>query len=145
MLRALTPQQVPPKREKPAVIEERTGLIQFRVVTNDNKPESLVILTGLKHIFMKQLPKMPREYITRLVLDRNHWSMAIVKRGLQVVGGITYRPFPHRKFAEIVFCAISSSEQVKGYGSHLMNHLKDHAAPALPAARAQSERPRGEP
>ncbi|KOS15680.1 histone acetyltransferase gcn5 [Malassezia pachydermatis] len=123
---AATTEFSPPKREKPAVIEERSGLIQFRVVTNDGKPESLVILTGLKHIFMKQLPKMPREYITRLVLDRNHWSMAIVKRGLQVVGGITYRPFPHREFAEIVFCAISSTEQVKGYGSHLMNHLKDY-------------------
>lgn len=124
--------QDPPKREKPAVIEERSGLIQFRVVTNDRKPESMVILTGLKHIFMKQLPKMPREYITRLVLDRNHWSMAIVKRGLQVVGGITYRPFPHREFAEIVFCAISSTEQVKGYGSHLMNHLKDYVKSVSP-------------
>ena len=102
------------------------------MVTNDNNPESLVILTGLKHIFMKQLPKMPREYITRLVMDRHHWSMAIVKRGLQVVGGITYRPFPHRKFAEIVFCAISSTEQVKGYGSHLMNHLKDHVKDVSP-------------
>ena len=77
--------QEAPIREKPAVIEERSGLIQFRVVTNDNKPDSLVILTGLKHIFMKQLPKMPREYITRLVMDRHHWSMAIVKRGLQAV------------------------------------------------------------
>lgn len=56
---------------------------------------------------------MPREYITRLVLDKNHVSMAIVKRGLQVVGGITYRPFNKRKFAEIVFCAIDSSQQVK--------------------------------
>lgn len=107
-------------------------MIQFKVVTNDNHPESLVILTGLKHIFMKQLPKMPREYITRLVMDRHHWSMAIVKRGLQVVGGITYRPFPHREFAEIVFCAISSTEQVKGYGSHLMNHLKDHVKAVSP-------------
>ncbi|PKI82278.1 Gcn5p [Malassezia vespertilionis] len=122
----------PPRREKPAVIEERTGLIEFRVVTNDAKPESMVILTGLKNIFMRQLPKMPREYITRLVLDKNHWSMAIVKRGLQVVGGITYRPFPHREFAEIVFCAIASTEQVKGYGSHLMNHLKDHVKDASP-------------
>ena len=124
--------QEPPRREKPAVIEERTGLIQFRVVTNDGQPESEVILTGLKNIFMRQLPKMPREYITRLVLDRNHWSMAIVKRGLQVVGGITYRPFPHREFAEIVFCAIASTEQVKGYGSHLMNHLKDHVKAVSP-------------
>ncbi|UZJ56427.1 hypothetical protein CBS101457_005747 [Exobasidium rhododendri] len=116
----------PPKREKPAVIEERSGLIEFRVVTNDGAPESLIILTGLKNIFQRQLPKMPREYITRLVMDRNHISMAIVKRGLQVVGGICYRPFDRRKFAEIVFCAITSTEQVKGYGSHLMNHLKDH-------------------
>lgn len=116
----------PPLRERPAVIEERSGLIQFRVVTNDGKPESNIILTGLKNIFQRQLPKMPREYITRLVMDRNHWSMGIVKRGLQVVGGITYRPFNNRRFAEIVFCAITSTEQVKGYGSHLMNHLKDH-------------------
>lgn len=120
----------PPKRERPAVVEERTGLIQFRVVSNakltGTSPQDLVILTGLKNIFQRQLPKMPREYITRLVLDKNHVSMAIVKRGLQVVGGITYRPFNKRKFAEIVFCAIDSSQQVKGYGQHLMNHLKDH-------------------
>jgi hypothetical protein len=38
--------------------------------------------------------------------------------------GITYRPFNARKFAEIVFCAISSDQQVKGYGAHLMSHLK---------------------
>ncbi|KAH8921088.1 Bromodomain-containing protein [Atractiella rhizophila] len=86
----------------------------------------MIILTGLKNIFQKQLPKMPKEYITRLVFDRNHKSMAIVKRGLQVVGGITYRPFELRGFAEIAFCAITGTEQVKGYGSHLMNHLKDY-------------------
>ena len=121
-------------------------------MTNDGDPASLIILTGLKNIFQKQLPKMPREYIARLVFDRNHYSMAIVKRGLEVVGGITYRPFEARQCAEIVFCAITGTEQVKvstarhpppqpvmscssnlslvgrsqGYGSHLMNHLKDY-------------------
>ncbi|KTW32107.1 uncharacterized protein T551_00789 [Pneumocystis jirovecii RU7] len=113
-------------KEKPVVIEERQGLIEFRVVNNDNSRDNLIILTGLKNIFQKQLPKMPREYIARLIYDRNHLSMAIVKKPLTVVGGITYRPFYHRRFAEIVFCAITSSEQVKGYGSHLMNHLKDY-------------------
>ena len=73
----------------------------------------MIILTGLKNIFQKQLPKMPREYIARLVFDRAHYSMAIVKRGLEVVGGITYRPFEGQKFAEIVFCAITGTEQVK--------------------------------
>lgn len=122
-------------------------MIKFMVVTNDNDPVSLIILTGLKNIFQKQLPKMPKEYIARLVFDRNHYSMAIVKRGWEVVGGITYRPFEARRFAEIVFCAITGTEQVKvrrpyfsacvgtradlapraqGYGQHLMNHLKSH-------------------
>ncbi|KAI8605698.1 hypothetical protein EDD21DRAFT_394227 [Dissophora ornata] len=119
-------QNVPIKKEKPAVIEERQGLIEFRVFTNDGSRESMILLTGMKNLFQKQLPKMPREYIARLVYDRNHYSMAIVKAPLIVLGGITYRPFNHRKFAEIVFCAITSTEQVKGYGSHLMNHLKDY-------------------
>src|SRR6187402_170644 len=112
--------------QKPAVIEERNGEIEFRVVNNDNERESLIILTGLKCIFQKQLPKMPKDYIARLVYDRTHLSMAIVKKPLEVVGGITYRPFKGQKFAEIVFCAISSDQQVKGYGAHLMSHLKDY-------------------
>ncbi|KAI9817101.1 MAG: histone acetyltransferase [Pycnora praestabilis] len=120
------PAKVIPFPEKPAVIEERTGEIEFRVVNNDNSRESLIILTGLKCIFQKQLPKMPKDYIARLVYDRTHLSMAIVKKPLEVVGGITYRPFKGRQFAEIVFCAISSDQQVKGYGAHLMSHLKDY-------------------
>ncbi|KAI9830015.1 MAG: histone acetyltransferase [Phylliscum demangeonii] len=112
--------------EKPAVIEERNGDIEFRVVNNDSSRESIIILTGLKCLFQKQLPKMPKEYIARLVFDRTHLSIAIVKKPLEVVGGITYRPFKGRQFAEIVFCAISSDQQVKGYGAHLMSHLKDY-------------------
>lgn len=102
-----------PKKERPAIAEELAGVIRFAVVTNDCKPESMIILTGLKNIFQKQLPKMPREYIARLVYDRAHYSMAIVKRGLEVVGGVTYRPFEGQKFAEIVFFAIKGTEQVK--------------------------------
>ena len=127
-----------PFPEKPAVLEERNGDISFQVVNNDNKPRSMIILTGLKCIFQKQLPKMPKDYIARLVYDRTHLSIAIVKKAPdgthaaksdmpgEVVGGITYRPFKGRQFAEIVFCAISSDQQVKGYGAHLMSHLKDY-------------------
>jgi histone acetyltransferase len=49
-----------------------------------------------------------------------------VRSPLKVVGGITYRVFEERGFVEIVFCAVSSTEQVKGYGSRLMNYLKDY-------------------
>lgn len=45
---------------------------------------------------------------------------------MDVLGGISYKPFSGRDFAEIVFCAISSTEQVQGFGSRLMSHVKDH-------------------
>jgi hypothetical protein len=50
-------------------------------------------LVALKNIFSRQLPNMPREYIARLVFDRRHRSVAIVRRGRSVVGGICYRAF----------------------------------------------------
>ncbi|BFZ57534.1 histone acetyltransferase [Savitreella phatthalungensis] len=121
---------------KAAQTEEAEGKIEFRVANNDNTPLSMIILTGLKNIFQKQLPKMPREYIARLIYDRNHLSIAIVRGAetgkIEIIGGITYRPFNHRRFAEIVFCAIASSEQVRGYGAHLMNHLKDYVKASSP-------------
>ncbi|KAJ6500056.1 hypothetical protein C8R47DRAFT_971212 [Mycena vitilis] len=120
------------KTEKAAVGELRKGLIQITAVENDKQPRSLVILTGLKTLFQKQLPKMPREYIARLVYDNNSKCLAIIKRGLKVVGGICYRPFPHRGFAEIVFFATASVDQVKGYGAMLMDHFKAHIRATYP-------------
>ncbi|EDU51211.1 Transcription factor [Pyrenophora tritici-repentis] len=124
--------RVVPFPEKPAVIEERNGDIEFRVVNNDGARESTIVLTGLKNLFQKQLPKMPKDYIARLVYDRTHLSLAICRMPLEVIGGITYREFRSRKFAEIVFCAISSDQQVKGYGAHLMAHLKDYVKATSP-------------
>lgn len=68
---------------------------------------------------------MPREYIVRLVFDHRHISLAILKRG-RIIGGICYRPYYEQRFAEIAFCAINGTEQVRGYGTMLMNHLKTH-------------------
>eukprot|EP00200_Dunaliella_tertiolecta_P016325 CAMPEP_0202414358 /NCGR_PEP_ID=MMETSP1128-20130828/32540_1 /ASSEMBLY_ACC=CAM_ASM_000463 /TAXON_ID=3047 /ORGANISM="Dunaliella tertiolecta, Strain CCMP1320" /LENGTH=324 /DNA_ID=CAMNT_0049020757 /DNA_START=322 /DNA_END=1296 /DNA_ORIENTATION=+ len=70
---------------------------------------------------------MPKEYICRLVLNRRHRSVALVKKNGLVVGGITYRTFPMQGLGEIAFCAITSSEQVKGFGARLMNYTKEYA------------------
>lgn len=51
--------------------------------------------------------------------------MALIKSG-RPIGGICFRTFPTQGFTEIVFCAVTSQEQVKGYGTHLMNMLKDY-------------------
>ena len=71
--------------------------------------------------------------------------MVIIKHGV-AVGGITMRPYfdqvattspgsplcserrisESQGFAEIAFCAITASEQVRGYGTRLMNHTKEY-------------------
>lgn len=132
-------------RDAPVRTEVEEGRVSFELVRNDGSHRSYELLTGLKNIFQKQLPKMPREYITRLVYDTKHDSLAIIRKrpgstssapagaewseehglGGSVIGGITYRLFAERTFCEIVFCAISSNEQVKGFGSALMNQLKE--------------------
>jgi histone acetyltransferase len=48
---------------------------------------------GLKQVFSRQLPNMPKEYICRLLLDRRHRSVVLLGRAGEVLGGITYRVF----------------------------------------------------
>lgn len=112
-------------RDEIAKREEDYGSLGFRVVKNDGRIENLEILLALKNIFGRQLPKMPKDYIARLVFDRNHRSMVGFKNN-KVVGGISFRPFFQFGVGEIAFCAITGNEQVKGYGTRLMNHLKDY-------------------
>ncbi|KAL8148854.1 histone acetyltransferase GCN5-like isoform X2 [Apium graveolens] len=118
-------------REENLKREEDAGRLKFACVRNDGIDEHMVWLIGLKNIFSRQLPNMPKEYIVRLVMDRSHKSVMLVRCdkvvGDKVVGGITYRPYLSQKFGEIAFCAITADEQVKGYGTRLMNHLKQHA------------------
>ncbi|KAJ7006122.1 hypothetical protein NC653_005467 [Populus alba x Populus x berolinensis] len=106
--------------------QEEAGRLKFVCYSNDGIDEHMVWLIGLKNIFARQLPNMPREYIVRLLMDRSHKSVMVIRHNL-VVGGITYRPYTSQKFGEIAFCAITADEQVKGYGTRLMNHLKQHA------------------
>ncbi|XP_076915443.1 histone acetyltransferase GCN5-like [Bidens hawaiensis] len=113
-------------REESLKREEEAGDIKFVCVSNNNIDEHMIWLIELKNIFTRQLPNMPKEYIVRLVMDRRHKSVMVIRRN-NAVGGITYRPYFSQKFGEIAFCAIASNEQVKGYGTRLMNHLKQRA------------------
>lgn len=116
-------------RDETARLEERRGIIEFHVIGNSLSQKSnkkiLMWLVGLQNVFSHQLPRMPKEYITRLVFDPKHKTLALIKDG-RVIGGICFRMFPSQGFTEIVFCAVTSNEQVKGYGTHLMNHLKEY-------------------
>ena len=116
-------------RDETARVEERHGKIEFHVIGNSmNKRisrDDYLWLNALQNVISHQLPRMPKEYITRLVFDPKHRTLALIKNS-KPIGGICFRMFPIQGFTEIVFLAITSSEQVKGYGTHLMNHLKDY-------------------
>jgi histone acetyltransferase len=99
------------------------------VIQNDGSLENLKLLLAVKNIFGHQLPKMPKDYIVRLVFDHKHRSLIGFKGDKtqgKVIAGITFRPFWENMFAEVAFLAVSGSEQVKGYGTRLMNHLKHY-------------------
>jgi histone acetyltransferase len=145
--------------------EENDGIISYEFVTNDGSDDSLCQLLECKCLFGRQLPKMPKEYIVRLVFDRRHMTLVMKRKEPvpsvipspapsevesvrsqpkgnkpptpeksptinkpagekhTVVAAVCFRPF--RNFAEIAFLAVNSKEQVRGYGTRLMNHLKE--------------------
>ena len=105
--------------------KQEDGELVYMVIKNDGEEQNMIWLVNLKNIFSKQLPNMPKEYIVRLVMDPRHHSMICLKNNT-VIGGITYRPFWRQNMGEIAFCAVSANEQVKGYGTRLMNHLKEY-------------------
>lgn len=96
----------------------------FHTLRNDGSLTMMRQLIDLKNIFAKQLPKMPKEYIVRLIFDRKHESIVIKDPKSKIFGGICYRVFPTVSLAEIVFLAVMSERQIKGFGTRIMNELK---------------------
>ncbi|XP_063694977.1 histone acetyltransferase KAT2A-like isoform X3 [Bolinopsis microptera] len=116
-------------RDEGARLEEEKGVLRLEVIQNslykDVPKQHLLWLVGMQNVYVLQLPRMPKEYIARLVFDSKHKTLCLIKNNA-VIGGICFRQFPSQEFTEVVFHAVSSNEQVKGYGTHLMNHLKDY-------------------
>ena len=71
------------KRGRSAKLEEAEGIIEFHVISNvldiEQSKEKKAWLLQLQTLFGTQLPKMPKEYITRLVFDPRHVNLVLVK------------------------------------------------------------------
>ena len=117
-------------RDAVAMTELKNGNLALHVVScNPKRYDKLQMRYLLEafQIFQLSLTNMPAKYMARLVFDPRHRCLCLVKTATNsVCGAICFRPFKDQNFSEIVFCAVSSDEQVKGYGTFLMNHLKDH-------------------
>lgn len=96
----------------------RTGTMSAREVG--------ALLAAFAELVSKLLPEMAKAYIWRIVFDtcHDHRSLLVVKDG-RVTGGICFRTFAARGFVEIVFCVVAHEERRHGYGTHMMNHMKE--------------------
>ena len=120
------------ERDKGIKKEEDVGIIEFRCIKNNKTEENMKYLIDLKWIIAKQLPRMPKPYIVRLIMDRIHESIIILKKvgdgkSKELIGGVSFRPFYDQRFFEIAFLTIVTTEQYKGYGTRIMNVLKSYA------------------
>jgi histone acetyltransferase len=110
--------------------EEKKKKIFFEVICNNGSKNNIEILLNLKKIFSKQLPNMPIFYINQVILDIKQESIALIKYNnskTHLIGGCSYRIFKKQNLIELVFFAIITSEQMKGYGKILMSFLKEKA------------------
>ncbi|KAJ3530305.1 hypothetical protein NMY22_g8628 [Coprinellus aureogranulatus] len=112
--------------------EPNRSTAPHKTTTSPYDHRSLIILTGLKTLFRKQLPKMPREYIARPVYDENSRSLAIiVKRGYRVVEGSAFNP-SHNETWQKLYSSPDSADQERGYGGMLIDHFKAHIRRTYP-------------
>ena len=106
---------------------------QQKIKFTEIHPENEKLLQFSVSIIKQQLPNMPNEYIEALICDEslNFHTLIMSDTSLkskrkqrqqqqQHIGCISYRLFPHCKFAEIAFCCILTKFQRKGYGEKLM-------------------------
>ena len=80
---AILPEHAP--RDEAAKMEEKRNAIEFHCVSNsltEKVPKQTMLwLIALQNVFSHQLPRMPKEYITRLVFDPKHKTLALIKDG----------------------------------------------------------------
>lgn len=66
------------KQSKPAPVKKSAPnaiLVSFCLTANDHSRMAFRRLVDFKCIISRQLPKMPREYITKLLFDGKHHSL----------------------------------------------------------------------
>ena len=101
-------------------VTKTTSKFQFKLIRNDENPTTLKKLADYKNLVSKQLPRMPRTYITKIVFDGCHESLVVLRED-RIIGGACFRCFSKQNFAELVFMCVDHEFKGKGLGSSLID------------------------
>ena len=106
----------------------------------EDKDKQMHTLLLIKNLVTEALPKMPVDYISRLVFDRRHYTFVVEDKSIEtpnIAGCICFRPFlgtpskedyappPHDPFVEIAFCAVQAATHGLGIGAFMMYCFKN--------------------
>ena len=72
--------------------------IKLSQVYNDSSIDHQIELMQLKSIISKELPKMPREYIVKVLMDGIHQSIIAKDEDGCIIGGVCFRGFEKKGF-----------------------------------------------
>jgi len=111
--------------------EAMGGEERVRVVRNDGYGEQdIELLMEMLDVIDSSLPLIGRANAAKVLFAPDHHSLVLVRetdKTRRVLGGIVLKPHTSRGFLEIAFCVVRKEEQRGGFGSKLMDRLKEHA------------------
>ncbi|ORD95123.1 transcriptional activator [Enterospora canceri] len=113
------------KKMTEKIDEFQSNRYSLELVSFRDNLTSLDRLVDIKILFQRMLPKMPKEYIMRQVMDPQQCNCTLVDEKNELIGAICFRPAYERNLIEIVFFAVDSFKHIKGYGGFLMNCFKE--------------------
>ena len=92
-------------KDKQSQSKPKEKTTEFILISNNGEREIWRRLTNYKNLISSQLPKMPRNYITKTIFDGIHESLVAFQDG-RIIGGACFRTFKEKTFAELVFMCI---------------------------------------
>ncbi len=107
------------------------SLYEVNIIYNQlEQKANLTLLKQLllvRNVIYEQLPKMTKEYITRVIFDPNNKTIICkVKETGQIKGCLTFRIFEEIKMSELIFLTVQSDGQKGGIGTQLVNYFKSN-------------------
>jgi len=117
------------KQRLPLSIHNRAGeTVRVSILQNDGNIQTLRELIICKELLAQCLPEMPLSHILKLIMDPRQFTIAIWSNEEEesLMAAVSARPFPDQKFIEVAFLGVRIGSQYQGYGTLIMNYLKEY-------------------
>jgi len=117
------------QKDLPKRLANRTGdSIRVTILQNTGDMETLRGLIICKELLAQCLPEMPLSHILKLIMDPRQFTIAMWASDEEdsLMAAVSARPFLSQCFVEVAFLGVKIGSQYQGYGTLIMNYLKEY-------------------